>query len=897
LRLLLWFRYRVVVEGTDKLNAAVLSKPGGVLFLPNHPGVFVDPIAVSLAIWPYYPIRPLIVEYMYYTPVIHTVMKFLNALPMPNFATSSNSLKRKKSEQAIQAVVEGLRAKENFLIYPAGKIKLSAYEAVGGSSAVHQIVQALPDVNIVLVRTKGLWGSSFGTYIDGKSPDMVPTIWQGVKFCLKNLLFFTPRRQVIVEFEAAPADFPYKASRLELNRYLEKWYNKPDGLTPQQGESPGDSLILVSYSMWGEKYLESQRAIRDNIDQVDLAALPEELKATLTAHLARLTDRSLEDIGIDMDLSADLGMDSLDIAEVAAFLHDQFNVKSVPVNELTTVGRVMAIADKQIVFEEEAAEESDLSKWRKGCLAGRERLEVAIGETIPEVFLNVCNAMGKRVACGDDRTGVLTYKEFKLRALLLADYISKLPGSEVGILLPASSAANLLIIATMLAGKVPLMVNWTVGPRHLEAVVALSKVQVIFSSWSFIDRLEHVDLSAIDDRLLMVEDVRRELSWKDKLRALWRSKLSTAAVMRSLKIDLLNGDNQAVLLFTSGTESLPKGVPLSHRNILTNVKDINNAVTIYSDDVLLGILPPFHAFGFTVSALFGFLGGLRVASFPDPTDGRKLAASIEKWQATILCGAPTFLKGIFKAAQPEQLHTLRLCVTGAEKAPPELFSMLADLGKEEILLEGYGITECSPVLTVNRIGEPHIGVGRPLASVELATVHPETLEPLPQGAQGLILARGASIFKGYLNSNITSPFVEVCGASWYRTGDLGFLDSAGNLIISGRQKRFVKIGGEMVSLVAVEDFLQSEVVKRQWHPIVEGPFLAILGREAAGEKAALSAFTLFDCDPEMLNALLRDGGFSNLVRIGSVTKLKEIPLMGSGKVNYRALDEHLLALP
>ncbi len=235
LKFILWFRYRIKVKGLDKLNKETLNKPGGVLFLPSHPAIFVDPIAVTLAAWPRFPIRPMIVEYMYYMPIVNTIMKFLNALPVPNFATSSNSLKRKKSEKVINEVIENLEKGENFLVYPAGKVKLSAHESVGGSSAAHQIISASPNANIVLVRIAGLWGSSFSTYHAGKSPPMIPTILQGIKFCLKNLLFFTPRREIVIEFEPAGPDFPYGATRVELNRYLEGWYNRPDGLSPQQG--------------------------------------------------------------------------------------------------------------------------------------------------------------------------------------------------------------------------------------------------------------------------------------------------------------------------------------------------------------------------------------------------------------------------------------------------------------------------------------------------------------------------------------------------------------------------------------------------------------------------------------------------------------------------------------
>lgn len=889
---ILWFRYRIVYKGLENLNEETLNKPGGVLFLPNHPTVFVDPLAVTLGAWKKYPIRPMVVEYMYYTPMIYPIMKFLDALPVPNFTTSSNSLKRKKTEKVMQTVIECLRNKQNFLIYPAGKVKLSARESIGGASGVHSIIEAVPEANIVLVRTKGLWGSSFSAYHGGKAKPLIDTIMFGIKCCLKNLLFFTPRREVIIEFVPAPADFPFRGTRQELNQYLEEWYNRPDGLTPQEGKSPGDSLVLVSYSMWGEKYLEAPKEKAAG-DEFNIATMPNEIKAKITKKVSELANRDPNSITPELNLASDLGLDSLDIAELSAFMHDEFDIKGVPVHQLTTVGRVMAVASKQIVCVEETEEEADISRWKQPVK--RTKLNIAPGETIPEVFLNNSFLMSNSIACGDTRFGVLDNKQLRTRIILLAERIRHLPGKYIGILLPASVAANVLLLAVEVAGKVPLMVNWTVGPRHLESVVKLSNVQVVISSWAFLDKLENVDLTGIEDQLIMLEDMRREFTLFDKLRAAFRARQSTKYLLKTFKLDKLTKSDPAVLLFTSGTESLPKGVPLSHENILSNLRAISSVIEYYSDDVFFSILPPFHAFGFSVSSLLGLLSGMKIASFADPTDGKRLAQGIEKWGVTIICGAPTFLKGLFKAATPEQISTLRLCVTGAEKAPPELFKLMEDLRKPNALIEGYGITECSPVLTVNPVIGEHRGVGQPLLGIELCVVHQETLQSIPIGSQGLILARGPSIFNGYINQDVASPFLEYEGKMWYKTGDLGFLDSEGYLTISGRQKRFVKIGGEMISLASIEDSLLRNLLEQGDGVVQEGPSLAISAKEeVSGEKSKIVLFACFPTTADSANQVLKKAGFSNLVRISSVIQLKEIPLMGSGKINYRALESEYL---
>lgn len=887
MRLMIWFRYRVVFKGLDHLNKETLSKPGGVLFLPNHSAVFIDPLVVTLGAMKKYPIRPMVVEYMYYTPIVHTVLKFLDALPVPRFLTTSNSLKRSKAEKVIQTVIESLRKGQNFLIYPAGKVKLTEREVIGGASGVHEIIEAVPEVNVVLVRVKGLWGSSFSSYY-GKGHPLFATILQGVKFCLKNLLFFTPRREVIVEFEPAPADFPYQGTRMELNQYLERWYNQPDGLTKQTGEYPGDSLMLVSYSMWGEKYLEVDKDKDSESDQMDLNAIPQETKDRVVRKIAELANKNPNDIRPEQNLSVDLGLDSLDIAELSAFLLDDFDARGVPVYELTTVARVIGIAARQVNIKAEAEDPVDTSRWKQPVQ--RKKVDIASGETVAEIFLNLSQQIGKSIACGDMRSGVLSYQELRLRAILLAGYISKLPGKYIGILLPACVPANVLILAVQIAGRIPLMVNWTAGSRHLESVVKLSNVEVVISSWAFLDKLENIDLDGIEDKLIMLEDIRRELSLWDKFKAKFRAGRSTHSILKAFNPTLPKKEDPAVLLFTSGTENLPKGVPLSHENILSQLRAISSIVDVYSDDVLFGILPPFHAFGFSISSLFPLLIGIRVACSPDPLDSKRLAAGMEKWGVTMLCGAPTFLRGLFKVATPEQIASLRLCVTGAEKAPPELFNLLDSFGKLDVIIEGYGITECSPVLTVNPVFGAHKGVGLPLPGVELCIVHPETFENHPVDTQGLILARGPNIFSGYINPDAVSPFVEHVGKTWYATGDLGYLDSEGYLFISGRMKRFIKIGGEMISLASIEEVLQNSFQDREGHLSNGSPSLAIFAKEKSGDKPKI---VLFCCSPtkiEDVNGALKKAGFSNLVRISSIIQLAELPLMGSGKVNYRALE-------
>ncbi len=891
----LWFRYRIKVKGLDKITPENLGKPGGVLFLPNHPAMAVDPLSVVQAIWAKYPVRPLIVEYMYYAPGIYPVMNYINAIPVPNNEVSSNSIKKIRSDKALEEAAKGLKKGDNFLLYPSGRLKDTGYEFLGGASGAHRIISQNPECNIVLVRTIGLWGSSFSKAYTGKSPPIFPTLWEGMKHTFKNLLFFNPRRPLTIEFEPAPDDFPRYGDRLEMNRWLEDWYNREEGLRKPGSDVIGEPLSRVSYSLWKKEYLEPKppKIEEEEDPEINLEKIPDETKNKVIQKIAEVAGAAPRDIKTNFVITSDLSLDSLDMAELVLFLDDEFDVKGVPVIELTTVGRMMAIADKQIVVTDEEEEIKDLTPWKKP-VSEKRKLHVPSGNTIPEVFLNNCAIMGSEICCADDRSGVMDYQKFKLGIVVLADFIKTLPGKNIGILLPASVGATLTLLACQLAGKVPVMINWTLGRRHLGSVMEQANIQRVLSSWAFIDRLGNVDLGGIDDELLLLEDVKREIPLLKKIKGALTAKKGTESILKHFKIDSLSEDDTAVILFTSGTESAPKGVPLSHKNILSNIRSIEKSVEIFSTDTFFSMLPPFHSFGLTAGCFLGTLTGMRVCYYPNPTNGQGLAKGCEKWRPTVICGAPTFLKGMLKAGKPDQFKTLRWVVSGAEKAPQELFDLMEKMGNKDVLKEGYGVTECSPVLTVNRLEVEPKGVGQPLEDVEIIIINPETHEKVPMDEEGLILGRGPNVFSGYLGKVAKVPFFEVDGKQWYNTGDLGYLDKLNRLTISGRLKRFLKSGGEMISLGAIETALYQQAEKKGWQLAEEGPSIAAIGKEQEEGKPKIMVFAIFPSTVDEINSALRDQGLSYIIKVTDFEQLEEIPIMGTGKVFYRELEKKYL---
>ncbi len=878
---LLSLRYTFEVKGLDKLSKENFPKSGGILFLPNHPA-HMDPLFLFILLWPKFRMRPIVTEYIYRMSIIKPLMKLTKGLPIPSFLTSVNQVKIKKAKDSIQAVADGLKENKNFILYPSGRLKLTGLEIVGGSSGAHEIVQQCPDANLVLIRTTGLWGSSFSRAILGVSPDLPKTLLKGFRTLLKNGIFFAPRRKILIEIEIEPKGIPREGSRIDFNRFLETWYNQyPASSGKICKEEP---LYLVSYAFWKNDLpkIAAQDKIKSTGAHIPISP---ETESKITKELRRILGNPNIQIEPDKNLTTDLGMDSLNIGEIIGFLAQKFDLEELHPEDIETVRDVLEIAESATRVKKNPKSPGSV-KFPKEF--GRPSPKPPQGKTLIEAFLNVCERMDNFIACGDDLSGVISYKKFKKSALILAGYFQKIPETHVAVLLPASSGAYITIFALLLANKIPVMLNWTLGPRYLDEMMRISNAKTAISSWRFIERLSHVEFGSLIDQIELLEDIRGRLNWRTKIKGLLNSFKSTHSILRSLQLHTKSENDTAVILFTSGTEAVPKGVPLSHKNLITNQRSTVQCIDIHSSDAIYSILPPFHSFGFSVAGTLPILAGMKVAFFPDPTDSFSLAEGIERWKITLFCGAPNFLKGLFYAAKPQQLSSVRLFISGAEKAPSELYEFVARLNTGAKLTEGYGITECSPVLSLNRLNLPSKGVGHLLPDVEACTIHPETSTLLQKGEEGEICVRGPNVFSGYLE-NPRSPFIVINGKQWYRTGDIGYFDREGYLILSGRLKRFTKLGGEMISLGAIEEILNTELSKQNKQP-EEAPIVAVCSRELPNAKPEIIVFTTKDLTREAANEILINAGFSRLIKISQVRKIDEIPLLGTGKTNYRQLQ-------
>jgi acyl-CoA synthetase (AMP-forming)/AMP-acid ligase II/1-acyl-sn-glycerol-3-phosphate acyltransferase/acyl carrier protein len=855
-------RYRLDVRGLDEVRRRGTR---GVVFLPSH-SALVDPALLMVQLDPGFQPRALADEYQISRPVVGPLARLFGARPLPNMEREGLSV-MEATRRALDDTIAGVREGENLLFYPSGRLRHQYLEEIRAASGAEILAKALPDARLVLVRITGLWGSSYSLAFDGRMPSVMAATWRGLKFLLLNAIFFMPRRPVLIEFEE-PSDFPRHESRMAINAYLEAFYN---------ARAPRNTR--VPYGFWEKGGPQERPEPEVHRPSGDAEQVPEATRRIVFDELARLTGRN--QITLGDRLAQDLGVDSLAAAELVLWIEKEFGFPGGTPESLVTVGDVALAASGRGISAIESALKPSSPAWR--AAEGDRVLEIPPGETVTAVFLAQASRRPGQLILADQVSGEVTYRRLVLGLLLMVPEIRQLPGRYVGVMLPASVGAGLFYLAVLFAGKTPVMVNWTTGSRNLVHALDLLGVEKVITAKALLSKLGTmgVDLSALSGRFVLAEDLRARFSPGRKIAALVRSYVDWAPLRRATT------GPDAVVLFTSGSESLPKAVPLTHANVLTNVRDVLEVVDFHDRDVLIGMLPPFHSFGITVTTILPLCAGLRTVYHPNPTEAAVLARVIAAFRVTFLVGTPTFLNGIVRAAQRGQLDSLRFAVTGAEKCPAAVYEALGRACPNATILEGYGITECSPIVSANRPEKSIQGsIGRALASVECAVVGLESGDAVLPGETGMLLVRGPSIFGGYLNYGGDSPFVDWNGRSWYRTGDLVRQDDSGWLYFEGRLKRFVKLGGEMISLPAIESVLLPSFST----PADEGPPLAVetLGSPDSPE---IVLFTVRATDRERVNQLIRASGLSALHNVREVIQVPSIPVLGTGKTDYRGLKD------
>ncbi len=500
----------------------------------------------------------------------------------------------------------------------------------------------------------------------------------------------------------------------------------------------------------------------------------------------------------------------------------------------------------------------------------------------------VDRTMGRReLSCG---------QLYAAAAVLSRRLRATVPEKRVGIVLPPGAGAFIANLAVMAAGKVPVNLNFTAGRTALETSLQLGGIATVISADAMKAKVPNfpwpertVDLKTAMEA---AGGKRAMLPW---LVAAWL--LPNQWCASFLGLPQVGDRAEAGLLFTSGSSGEPKGVGLTHRNILANCAQISSLSILPETCSLLGCLPVFHSFGFTVTLWYPMLRGCRIVTVPSPLETRKIIEAIRDERVTVMLGAPTFVRPILKKALPGELKSLDLVVTGAEKLPDDLYKAFLETFHIEIL-QGYGLTETTPASNINQphppvvvsTNEPQTGkrmgaVGRMMPGMTARIVDPDTGRDLAFTESGVVLFRGANVFEGYIEDPAKTRAAFRDG--WFVTGDLGRFDEDGFLFIEGRLSRFSKIGGEMVPHGTVE---QKIVEAFGWEQ-TENPAVFVTGIPDATKGEALVLLTTHDVAPDALRGRLSDVGLPNLWVPRIIKRVDQIPMLGTGKTDLKRCRE------
>lgn len=525
-------------------------------------------------------------------------------------------------------------------------------------------------------------------------------------------------------------------------------------------------------------------------------------------------------------------------------------------------------------------------------------------DPLPLAVIRTARRQPRAIATINSTGEKLSYRDFVAASVCFAGAIPMARDEQnIGVLLPASAAAAIATVAVTLKGRVVVHLNYTAGDEAVHSAIEQAAVRTIVTSRAFLERLSErgIDPDSLlpsNAQRVYMEDIRDVLPrWQLVLVALTFMVLPTRWFYRAFGHSV-SSESAAAILFSSGSESAPKGVVLSHRNIVSNSKQISDVLNTQVNDVMMSCLPPFHSFGLTVTTLLPLLEGIPMVCHPDPTDSVGVARAVARYQATLLLGTSTFLSlyARNKKVHPLLFSSLRIVVSGAEKLTPRVRDEFERKFQKPIY-EGYGATETTPVASVNipdamdtsdwkvQVGSVHGSVGMPLPGTSFRIVDPDTFEELPLGEDGLILISGSQVMLGYLNNAEKTAEVirEIDGLRWYNTGDKGHLTESGFLVIVDRYSRFAKIGGEMVSLASVE-----EAVGEALHGQELDIAATALPDERKGEKIVLLVCGT-DTDEASVREALAAAQISPLMRPSEIRFVECVPRLGSGKLDLTAV--------
>jgi acyl-[acyl-carrier-protein]-phospholipid O-acyltransferase/long-chain-fatty-acid--[acyl-carrier-protein] ligase len=491
-------------------------------------------------------------------------------------------------------------------------------------------------------------------------------------------------------------------------------------------------------------------------------------------------------------------------------------------------------------------------------------------------FIEVAKRQGEKIAWLDRSAGKeVTYSKALIASLLLRSEFKKFDKGFLGVMIPTSAGCGLTNLGALMSGRIPVMINYSTGAAdNCRYAQEKCDFKTIITSKAL---LEKIDCPHVDG-MVYIEDIMAGLGTLKKIKALAISKLSTGAIQKMVSGG--SDDRDAVILFTSGSEKDPKAVELTHKNIVSNIVSLSERYSLGENDSFLANLPYFHVFGLTANLWAPLFHGMTIVSYANPLDYKKVCEIIRDDKPNLMVGTPSFFWGYLRKSEPGDFDNLRLALCGADKCPDSLREGFMKK-HNMVLYEAYGTTETSPGISGNaEVTNKQGSVGLPFPGVQIMIEHYQTGEECATGENGKILVKGDMVMKGYFNDfEETSLHIR---HGWYDTGDMGNLDEDGYLWHVGRLKRFVKIGGEMVSLIRVENTLEKYLPEDVLCCVVDVP-------DAIKGARIVAAVTESIEERKTRKKMAADLPKIALPKIFIV--IEDLPKMGSGKIDFRTVTE------
>ena len=850
------------------------------LVLPSHVAL-IDPVIISAFLWRKKWLSPVVTEDYYKVPVLKQIFNSIWAISIPDLTW--DKAKSLDTDAIMWNITKALSSWRNILLYPQWALARQWFQSIVGKKTAFYAAQQLPkNAKILTVSIRWLRWSRSSRAWTWRAPNLALFALKGLLFTVFNLIFFVPKRKVEIEIKDSTILLQkickkwVDAFNQELEKiYNAKWEEKLNYLTGLFWYNTTKNKKEPDVIQWSIKDLK-RTAFSWNAD------IPENVLKKVIDIIKKIKPEYSWKTSLDTNLVLDCFFDSLDMAELKSSVQATYSdASNPPLLDLKTVWDVAMMAIWKSASNEELKPCNWISPKDSKVVYAHVKQVIHEDSTLLSAMKESLKSNRNYSFCYDSIFWVQSRNDFLIKAYLIADLLKTIPWERIAIMLPSLSATSLLVVGCYLANKIPVMLNRTQSEEAFHHCIKSQNVKAILTAKSFYQKIQTPRLKKY--QMTFFEDMLKTISLKQKLTAVIKAKRFRLPKKIS---------NIAVVLFTSWSEALPKTVELTHENVLHDILWTAGLVWLKMNDVDICFLPPFHSFWFILWIAIPLITWVRVVFTPDPNDSKTIANLVEHTKSTLLASTPTFLNWIVQIAKEKQLNSLRIAVVWAERCPKDLFTKFSKKSPNATIIEWYWITECSPIIAVNPLKRnakiKRWTVWLPILWESVKILDIDTNEELPAKKEWMIFVRWLNMFGWYVYKKLESPFVEIDGKQWYKTGDLWFLDNDWYLTISGRLKRFVKIAWEMISLPAIET-----VLSRKWKNSDWTECLAIESQEDDWN-VILTLFTTENLELKEVNSYLHEQWVTNLVAIDEIIKLKEIPMLWTWKVDHVQLKKILV---